>query len=116
MRVQVTMRHGHVPEVVRDYVDRKLSRLSRRVDEETLVDIVLDREHNPKIADDHVVEADVRVKGHRLLAREAAPTFEAAVDLVLDKLDRQLDRVRDKASDRKRHGPGLKNLPFEPET
>jgi putative sigma-54 modulation protein len=111
MRLQVTMRHGHVNDAVRSYVERKFAKLERRVDEGTLIEVVLDREHNPKISDDHVVEAEVHLKGPNAIAREAAGTYEAAVDLVVDKLDRQVDRARDKASDRRRKGPGLKAMP-----
>jgi putative sigma-54 modulation protein len=96
MRLQLTVRHGVVPESVRQYVETKLRKLERRVHEETLVEVVLDREHNPKIANDHVVEATFYMKGPNLHGREAAPTFEAAADVLLDKLERQVERARDK--------------------
>ena len=108
MRLQVTMRHGHVNDAVRSYVERKFERLGRRLDEGTLIEVVLDREHNPKISDDHVVEAEIHLPGVNPIAREAAVTFEAAADIVVDKLERQVDRVRDKANDRKRKATGLK--------
>ena len=111
MRLQVTMRHGHVNDAVRSYVERKFDRLGRRLDDAVLVEVVLDREHNPKISDDHVVEAEIHVKGANPIAREAAPTFEAAADLVLDKLERQVERARDKANDRRRKATGLKGVP-----
>lgn len=96
MRFQLTVRHGEVPESVRTYVETKLRKLERRVHEATLVEVVLDRERNPKIADDHVVEATFYMKGPNLHGREAAPTFEAAADQLLDKLERQVERARDK--------------------
>ena len=96
MRLQLTVRHGHVNDGVRSYVESKFARLERRLHHETLVEVVLDRERNPKIADDHVVEAEVHVKGPNLYGREAATTYEAATDLLVDKLERQLDRLRDK--------------------
>jgi putative sigma-54 modulation protein len=112
MRLQVTMRHGHVNDAVRSYVERKFDRLGRRLDEGALVEVVLDREHNPKISDDHVVEAEIHLKGTNAIARESAPTFEAATDLVVDKLERQVDRARDKANDRRRKATGLKGVPI----
>lgn len=96
MRLNLTVRRGHVNEGVRDYVESKFARLERRLHPETLVEVVLDRERNPKIADDHVVEAEVHVKGPNLYGREAAPTYEAATDLLVDKLERQVERLRDK--------------------
>lgn len=96
MRLNLTVRRGHVNEGVRGYVESKLARLERRLHPETIVEVVLDRERNPKIADDHVVEAEVHVKGPNLYGREAAPTYEAATDLLVDKLERQIERLRDK--------------------
>jgi ribosome hibernation promoting factor len=96
MRLQVTVRRGHVNDDVRRYVESKLAKLGRRLHPDTLVEVVLDRERNPKIADDHVVEAELHMKGPNLFGREAAPTYEAATDLLVDKLERQVERLRDK--------------------
>ena len=96
MRLQVTVRRGHVSDDVRRYVESKFAKLGRRLHPDTLVEIVLDREQNPKIADDHVIEAELHVKGPNLFGREAAATFEAATDLLVDKLERQVERLRDK--------------------
>ncbi len=107
MRLNLTVRRGHVNEGVRDYVESKFARLERRLHPETLVEVVLDRERNPKIADDHVVEAEVHVKGPNLYGREAAPTYEAATDLLVDKLERQIERLRDKkVQEPRRRGKG----------
>jgi putative sigma-54 modulation protein len=96
MRLNLTVRRGQVSDAARSYVEAKFVKLSRRLHDETLVEVVLDRERNPKIADDHVVEAEVHVKGPNLHGREAAASYEAATDLLTDKLERQLERVRDK--------------------
>jgi putative sigma-54 modulation protein len=96
MRLQVTVRRGHVSDDVRGYVESKLGKLGRRLHPDTLVEVVLDRERNPKIADDHVVEAELHMKGPNLFGREAASTYEAATDLLVDKLGRQIERLRDK--------------------
>ena len=96
MRFQVTARHDTVSEDVRQYAEQKLSKLERRLHDLTLVEVTFSREHNPSIADDHTVEAIVHAKGPNLVARESATTYEAAVDQLLDKLERQVERYRDK--------------------
>jgi ribosomal subunit interface protein len=85
-----------VSDDVRRYVESKLGKHGRRLHPDTLVEVVLDRERNPKIADDHVVEAELHMKGPNLFGREAASTYEAATDLLVDKLGRQIERLRDK--------------------
>jgi putative sigma-54 modulation protein len=96
MRLLVTVRRGHVNDDVRSYVESKFAKLGRRLHESTLVEVVLDRERNPRIADDHVVEAELHVKGPNLHGREAAPTYEAATDRLVDRLERLVERERDK--------------------
>lgn len=96
MRLQVTARHGHVDDSIRIFAEQKLAKLDRRLPADVLVEVTLSREHNPSIANDHAAEAIVHTKGSSLVARESAPTFEAAIDRLLDKLERQVERYRDK--------------------
>jgi putative sigma-54 modulation protein len=105
--------HGSLPDSVRTYAEKRLSKLSRRLHEQTVVEVVFAREQNPSIRDDHVVEGIVHAKGSNIIAREAATTYEAAVDQLVDKLERQIERYRDKrvheprrAAQRKRDVPG----------
>ena len=53
-------------------------------------------EKNPAIAEDKVAEATLRLKGVTLRARESSGDLEHSVDLVADKLARQVKRHRDK--------------------
>jgi putative sigma-54 modulation protein len=112
MRLQVTVRHGHVNDGVRSYVESKFAKLGKRLHETTLVEVVLDRERNPRIVDDHVVEAELHVKGPNLFGREAATTYQAATDLLVDKLERQIVRQRDKKVQEPRRRTGIH--PAEP--
>jgi putative sigma-54 modulation protein len=96
MRLQVKARNGHLPESVRAYAEKRLSKLDRRLHDLTLVEVTLSQEHNPSISDDHCAEGVVHTKGPTLVARESALTFEAAIDRLVDKLERQVERYRDK--------------------
>lgn len=95
MQLQVKQ-NGSVPDSVHAYTEKRLSKLSRRLYEGTVVEVTFSRERNPSIPDDHVVEGVVYTKGPNLVAREAATTYEAAVDQLVDKLERQIERYRDK--------------------
>lgn len=107
MRLVVTVRRGNVSDRVRGYVEGKFRKLERRLHQATEIDVVLDRERNPKIVADHVVEATIHTKGPTLHGREAATTYEAATDLLIDKLERQVERYRDKRTEeRRRRVPG----------
>jgi ribosome hibernation promoting factor len=96
MQLQVKAQNGSVPDSVHAYTEKRLSKLSRRLYEGTVVEVTFSRERNPSIADDHIAEGVVFTKGPNLVAREAATTYEAAVDRLVDKLERQIERYRDK--------------------
>jgi putative sigma-54 modulation protein len=96
MQLKITARHDNPSDAARRYAEAKLSKLDRRLHDLTLVEVIFSREHNPSIADDHTVEAIVHTKGPHLVATESAATYEAAIDRLLDKLERQVERYRDK--------------------
>jgi putative sigma-54 modulation protein len=111
MQLQVKVVHDHMRESVRAYVDKRLAKLDRRLRDETLVEVTLGRENNPSIADDHWAEAIVYTKGPKLVAKEAAPTYEAAVDRLVDKLERQLDKYKDKRIEEPRRAARQRSEP-----
>jgi len=102
MQLKLTARHDNPSDATRKYAETKLSKLDRRLHDLTLVEVTFSRERNPSIADDHTVDAVVHTKGPDLVARESAPTYEAAIDRLLDKLERQVERYRDKRTVEKR--------------
>lgn len=96
MRLQVKAHRGHVSDQVRAYVEKRLGKLERRLYAETVVEVTMSRENNPSIHDDHTAEAVVHTKGRNIVARESAESYEAAIDRLVDKLERQIERYRDK--------------------
>lgn len=96
MRLQVKIHHGHLTDSTRVYAEKRLSKLDRRLHDLTLVELTLSREHNPSISLDHSAEAIVYTKGPTIVGKEHAETYEAAIDKLVDKLERQIERYRDK--------------------
>ncbi len=96
MRLQVKAHRGHVAEPVHAYAEKRLAKLERRLYKGTLVEVTLSRQNNPSIRADHNAEAVVHTKGSNIVARESAETYEAAIDRLVDKLERQIERYRDK--------------------
>jgi putative sigma-54 modulation protein len=103
MQLHVKGKNLEVNDSIRDYAERKLQKLDRRVHEQTRVEIELAVEHNPRIAESQVAEATVHLKGHTLRAREAARDMRAAIDELADKLVRQVRDIHDKRVDGRKH-------------
>ena len=100
MRLQVKGRNVEVSDSIRRYAEDKLGKLERQLADPTQVELELAIEHNPSIAANHVAEATIWTKGPTLRAREAATSYEASIDQLVDKLERQVKRYRAKRNRR----------------
>jgi putative sigma-54 modulation protein len=100
MRLEVKGRNVEVSDAIRRYAEEKLGRLERQLADPTQVELELAMEHNPSIAANHVAEATIWTKGPTLRARESSSAFEASIDQLVDKLERQVKRYREKRSRR----------------
>ena len=108
MRLQVKGRNLEVSEQIRQYAEEKMGKLDRLVSDPTRVELELAVEKNPSIAENHVAEATVWTKGPTLRARESSSDMKASIDQLVDKLERQARRYRDK----RRRGPGKSSHPL----
>src|ERR1700693_3254074 len=103
MRLQVKGRNVEVSDQIRSYAEEKLGKLDRLVKGPTGIELELAVEKNPSIAANHVAEATVWTKGPVLRARESSADMKASIDQLVDKLERQVKRYREKRRPR-RHG------------
>jgi putative sigma-54 modulation protein len=119
MQLQVKGKNLEVTDSIREYAERKLQKLDRRVHESTRVEIELAVEKNPSIAESQVAEATVHLKGHTLRVRETARDMKAAIDELADKLVRQIKDIHDKRVAGRKHfkepdpGEGPEENPVE---
>jgi putative sigma-54 modulation protein len=111
MQLQVKGKNVEVSDSIRDYAEAKLRKLERQLADPTKVELELTVEKNPSIAASHVAEATIWTKGPTLRARESAPDVRASIDLLVDKLERQVTRYREK---RQRHGHHTRQNGREP--
>jgi ribosome hibernation promoting factor len=96
MRLQVKGKNLEVSESIRSYAEEKLGKLERKLADPTQVELELSLERNPSISARHVAEATIWTKGPTLRAREASPDMKASIDQLVDKLERQVTRYREK--------------------
>jgi putative sigma-54 modulation protein len=96
MRLQVKGKNVEVTPSIREYAERKLGKLGKQLAEQTQVEVELSEQRNPSIAASQVAEATVFTKGPTLRAREASPDMKASIDQLVDKLERQVKRYRER--------------------
>ncbi len=104
MRLQVKAKNVEVSPQLKDYAQRKLGRLERHLNDSARVELELAAERNPSIGQNQVAEATIWTKGPVLRARESSHDMKASIDLLVDKLERQAQRLREKR--RRGHGRG----------
>jgi putative sigma-54 modulation protein len=116
MRLQVKTHHAHLSDATRAYAEKRLTKLDKRLHDLTLVEVTLSQEHNPSISQDHSAEAVVYTKGPTIVAHEFAETYEAAIDKLVDKLERQIERYRDKRTHEPRRAAARHKEAAQPDT
>jgi len=96
MDLQVKGRNVDVTDPLFSYAERKLGKLSRHLSDGSRCELELAVEHNPSISEPQVAEATVWTKGPVLRARESSTDMYASIDMVAQKLERQVKRYRDR--------------------
>ncbi len=99
MQLSVSGHHIDVTDALRSYVIGKFDRLERHYDHITNVHVVLSVE---KL--EHKAEATVHTSGADLFADATSGDLYAAIDALIDKLDRQIVKHKEKVTQRHQRG------------
>lgn len=94
MQVNLSGHHVDITESLRNYVNEKIARLDRHFDQALDIHIVLTVE---KLR--HKAEATLHVSGGNLHADDVQEDMYAAIDGLIDKLDRQGKKHKEKLKD-----------------
>ena len=84
------------------YIERKMQRLERMLDDRSEAEVELRLEGNRKVDDSHIVDVTLLVDGKPLRGTAAASSFTVAADDVIDKLERRTVESRQRPRDRRR--------------
>lgn len=99
MQLTVTGRHVEISPSLREYVDAKLTKVERHFDSVTDIHCILTVE---KLL--HKAEATIHVSGGTIHADSVAEDMYAAIDNLVDKLDRQVKKYKEKVTDHRAKG------------
>jgi putative sigma-54 modulation protein len=101
MRVELTGRHIDINPALRRFVDRKLARLERMLNDAALsAQVVLTAEKHRRRAD-----VTLHARGEKFLhGAGVAQTWPLALSLAMDRIAQQGKKVKGKWQERKRHG------------
>ena len=102
MRIEIKGRNGVVvDDDLRARIEKRFEKIGKQVSELAALEVELSEEKNPSIHDSHVAEANLRLKGTTLRAREASDNMGHAINLLSEDLARQVKKHRDKRRGRR---------------
>ena len=106
MNLNLTGHHLEITPAIRDYVVAKLERITRHFDHVIDVNVVLSVDKLRQ-----KIEANLHISGKDIHAESIDPDMYAAIDALVDKLDRMVLKQRRSASPTATMAPTLKRDP-----
>lgn len=91
MQLNITGHHLEITDAIRQFVSEKFAKLEQYFDRINQINVTLSIE---KV--DHIAEATVFINGGELHASAEQEDMYAAIDVLIDKLARQLNKHKDK--------------------
>jgi putative sigma-54 modulation protein len=108
MNLHLTGHHVHITPAIRDYVAGKLARIKNHFDNVIDVNVILSVE---KL--EQKVEANVHVRGKDIYCESVDTDMYAAIDTLVDKLDRTIIKHKEKTLSGRHDGTPLKHQAAE---
>ncbi len=98
MQIKISARHGNLTDEVQQFIRDKANKLLHLFDRIMMIDVTVDLS-----SEDKLVEFLVSLEHkHNMVARERNKDILAAVDQVMDKLQQQLRKYKEKIQDHRR--------------
>ena len=94
MNIEITTQHVELTDALRDHVEKKLSKLDVHMHTISTVHVTLKIENHDQIAEVRAV-----VPGNQFLAEASSEDLYKSIDLVEDKLVKQLTKHKEKLTD-----------------
>lgn len=107
MDIRVVVRHGQVPSDVQQTITQKVARLPRFFDRSTAIEVICDLEHVQKPTVEVRISAEER---DDFFASDSASNVLAALDRVIEKIESQMRRHKEKLTE---HHRGRENPAVE---
>lgn len=96
MQLNISGHHIEMTEALKSYVEEKISKVKRHFDNITNAQVTLTVEKERQKA-----EATIHLSGHEIHGSAEHEDMYAAIDLLSDKLDRQVVKYKEKTQARK---------------
>jgi putative sigma-54 modulation protein len=110
VQVKISARHGHLSEATQQFIREKAEKLLKYFERLTQIEVTVDLQSDLHKRVEFLVSAEHK---HDFVAHETNADILAAVDLVVDKLERQISRYKERIQDHRRR-PGMGDIIHSP--
>ena len=97
MYIHVNGKNIEITDAIKAYVKEKLGKVANHYDQITGMDVVLSVIKNPAATGKHVAEVSCKTNSGVIPCEESAESMYASIDLLADKLDRQVKKFKSKS-------------------
>ncbi|WP_234985401.1 ribosome hibernation-promoting factor, HPF/YfiA family [Porphyromonas crevioricanis] len=95
MNVRIQALHFDATDQLKQFIEKKLSKLERFVEDAMVAEVVL-KVVKPETVENKHASIQIPVRGAELFAQKSSDTFEAAIDECIDALKKQIERLKDR--------------------
>ncbi len=96
MRIHVNGKNIEITDAIKAYAKEKIGKVAAHYDQIEAIDIMLTVIKNPSVAENHTAEVTCKLITGSVHVAETAESMYASIDLVADKLARQVKKFKDK--------------------
>lgn len=96
MYIHVNGRNIEITDAIKAYVKEKIGKVTHHYDQIQAIDVVLSVIKNPAASGKHIAEVICKLASGAIHCEESADSMYASIDLLADKLDRQVKKYKDK--------------------
>ena len=97
MYIHVNGKNIEITEAIKSYVKEKLGKVVNHYDQITGIDVILSVIKNPAATGKHVAEVSCKTNTGVIRCEESAESMYESIDLLADKLDRQVKKFKDRS-------------------
>lgn len=96
MRITVTGRNIEITDAIKAYAEEKIGKVVNHYDQIQSIDVILNVIKNPSVSQSHTAEVLCKFVSGSVQAEESAESMYASIDLVADKISRQVKKFKEK--------------------
>ena len=104
MHIHVNGRNIEISDAIKAYVKEKAGKVAAHYEQIDAIDAILSVIKNPSVSDSHIAEINCKIGGETIRVEEKAENMYASIDLVCDKLERQVRKFKEKGLSKSKGG------------